>query len=156
MNEQPTSAVSTAIVVIPTYNERHNIGRLTDVIRQIGCRVLVVDDGSPDGTGDVVDELAAADDGVSILHRTEKAGIGPAYAAGFGVALATDAETICQMDADFSHDPQDLPRLIEGVAAGADLAIGSRYVPVVVHPTGRSCVGSFPAVETSMRGHCSE
>lgn len=117
-----------ALTVIPTYNEADNLQRLVAAVRAIGSRVLVVDDGSPDGTGDLADELAAADQQVSVLHRTEKQGLGPAYAAGFAAALDYDVDVICQMDADFSHDPADLPMLIEAVHHGADLAIGSRYV----------------------------
>jgi dolichol-phosphate mannosyltransferase len=119
----------TVTVVIPTYNERSNIGHLIAAVRMNGYRVLVVDDGSPDGTGDVVDEIAGADRLVDVLHRTEKAGLGPAYAAGFAHAIQDGADIVVEMDADFSHNPNDLPRLIGAVESGADLAIGSRYVP---------------------------
>jgi dolichol-phosphate mannosyltransferase len=94
-----------------------------------GFRVLVVDDSSPDGTGALADEIAARDPLVSVLHRTEKQGLGPAYAAGFDRALEEGAEIVVEMDADFSHDPNDLPRLIAAIEGGADVAIGSRYVP---------------------------
>ncbi len=117
------------MVVIPTYNEAENIGAITGAVRSHGFRVLIVDDGSPDGTGSIADDLAADDEGVSVLHRSEKAGLGPAYAAGFEAAADLNATVFCEMDADFSHDPADLPRLISAVDAGADLAIGSRYVP---------------------------
>lgn len=120
---------SDTVVVVPTYNEADNISRLAEEIRAVGCDLLVVDDASPDGTGSIIDTMAEIDPGVSVLHRPQKSGIGPAYAAGFARALATRAQIICQMDADFSHDPGDLPRLIDPVRAGADLAIGSRYVP---------------------------
>lgn len=116
-------------VVVPTYNERHNISHLVASVRLQGYRVVIVDDGSPDGTGEVADELAEGDPLVEVLHREEKQGLGPAYAAGFDRALSEGAEIVCEMDADFSHNPTDLPRLVEAIEAGADLAIGSRYVP---------------------------
>jgi dolichol-phosphate mannosyltransferase len=116
-------------VVIPTYNERENIPHLIGALRLAGHRVLVVDDGSPDGTGAVVDELAADDSFVDVIHRTEKAGLGPAYGAGFRKALDAGAAVVVEMDADFSHNPNDLPRLVAAVSEGADVVIGSRYVP---------------------------
>ncbi|MCP3998674.1 MAG: polyprenol monophosphomannose synthase [bacterium] len=116
------------VVVVPTYNEAENIALIADAVRSQGYRLLVVDDGSPDGTGAMADELADADSGVAVLHRESKQGLGPAYAAGFDTALADGAEIICEMDADFSHDPTDLPRLVAAAKDGADLAIGSRYV----------------------------
>lgn len=118
-----------AVVVVPTYNEADNIALIADAVRSRGLGLLVVDDNSPDGTGELADELAAEDAGFSVLHRAEKAGLGPAYAAGFTHALENGAQVIFEMDADFSHDPGDLPRLLEAVEQGADLAIGSRYVP---------------------------
>ena len=117
------------LVIVPTYNERDNIETIVASVRSHGYDVLVVDDGSPDGTGDIADDLARSDEGVHVLHRTEKAGLGPAYAAGFRHGLDMGAEILCEMDADFSHDPEDLPRLVDAVRSGADLAIGSRYVP---------------------------
>ncbi len=117
------------LVIIPTYNESDNIEQIVEAVRVLGYNVLIVDDSSPDGTGRIADALASADDGVLVLHRSEKAGIGPAYAAGFEHGLALGYELLCEMDADFSHDPADLPRLVDAVKAGADLAIGSRYVP---------------------------
>jgi dolichol-phosphate mannosyltransferase len=117
------------LVIVPTYNERENLEEIVAAVRRHGYDILVVDDGSPDGTGDIADELAASDDGVHVLHRTEKSGLGPAYAAGFEAGLAMGAEILCEMDADFSHDPADLPHLVAAVRDGADLAIGSRYVP---------------------------
>ena len=116
------------LVVVPTYNEAENIDLIARAVRSHEMGLLIVDDGSPDGTGDIADQLAAADEKISVLHRTEKQGLGPAYAAGFMWGLENGAEIICEMDADFSHDPNDLPRLVEAVVAGADLAIGSRYV----------------------------
>jgi ATP-dependent RNA helicase HelY len=94
-----------------------------------GYRALIVDDSSPDGTGDLAEELAGTNPLLRVLHREKKEGLGPAYAAGFDAALAHGAEVVVEMDADFSHDPADLPRLVEAVEEGADLAIGSRYVP---------------------------
>jgi len=94
-----------------------------------GFRILVVDDGSPDGTGRIADELAAEHAWMQVLHRTEKNGIGPAYLAGFRHALDAGAGYVMEMDSDFSHDPADLARLLQAVGEGADLALGSRYVP---------------------------
>jgi dolichol-phosphate mannosyltransferase len=117
-------------VVIPTYNERENLEALVKAVLSHGYRILIVDDGSPDGTGTLADELARSHQLVGVLHRSSKEGLGPAYAIGFRQALAGEARVICEMDADFSHDPADLPRLVDAVASGdADLAIGSRYVP---------------------------
>lgn len=116
-------------VVVPTYNERSNLPHLAAAIRLGGYRLLIVDDASPDGTGDVAEALAANDAEMTVLHRPEKIGLGPAYADGFDVALSRGADVVVQMDADFSHSPEDIPRLIEAINSGADLAIGSRYVP---------------------------
>jgi dolichol-phosphate mannosyltransferase len=116
-------------VVIPTYNERENLPQIAPAVTRHGYRLLIVDDGSPDGTGAVADRLAADDSRISVLHRGVKEGLGPAYAAGFDHVLAEGAEIVVEMDADFSHDPEDLPRLVAAVEEGADLAIGSRYVP---------------------------
>jgi dolichol-phosphate mannosyltransferase len=130
------SVNGTAWLILPTYNEAENIEAILsaagEVLAKAPCedfRVLVVDDGSPDGTGQIVDRLAVEHEWVRVLHRTEKSGIGPAYLAGFAHALAHDAEYVMEMDSDFSHDPADLARLLEAVDAGADLALGSRYVP---------------------------
>lgn len=122
----PTDRVT---VVIPTYNERENLPHIAAAVTHQGYRLLVVDDSSPDGTGELADRLAANEPRMSVLHRRSKEGLGPAYAAGFDRALGEGAEIIIEMDADFSHDPVDLPRLIEAIDQGADLAIGSRYVP---------------------------
>jgi dolichol-phosphate mannosyltransferase len=122
----PTDRVT---VAIPTYNERENLSQIVAAVSRQGFRVLVVDDSSPDGTGALADEIAARDPMVSVLHRSEKQGLGPAYAAGFDHALDEGAEVVVEMDADFSHDPEDLPRLVGAIDAGADVAIGSRYVP---------------------------
>ncbi len=115
-------------VVVPTYNERNNLPHLVASVRLHGYRILIVDDGSPDGTGLIADGIAQNDPMVIVIHRQKKQGLGPAYAAGFDVALAQGADVIVEMDADFSHNPADLPKLIELVEQGADLAIGSRYV----------------------------
>jgi dolichol-phosphate mannosyltransferase len=121
------------VICLPTYNEREN---LEPLVRALGSvfgstgldgRVLVVDDSSPDGTGEIADRLAEELPWVSVLHRERKEGLGPAYLAGFRQALADGAELVMEMDADFSHDPADVPRLVEA-AGRADLAIGSRYV----------------------------
>jgi dolichol-phosphate mannosyltransferase len=128
------AALPGAWLILPTYNEAANVepivravlGRLATAGRE--HTVLVVDDNSPDGTGVIADRLARELPEVRVLHRPTKEGLGRAYLAGFGVALAEGAELVLEMDADFSHDPADLPRLIEA-AAGADLVLGSRYVP---------------------------
>jgi dolichol-phosphate mannosyltransferase len=122
--------------VLPTYNEAENIGPLVRAALPqlessgLAHRILIVDDNSPDGTGQLADELAAEFDAVQVLHRPDKQGLGRAYLAGFDLALQGGADLVMEMDSDFSHDPQDLPRLIaaaEGEAA--DLVLGSRYVP---------------------------
>ena len=117
-------------LVIPTYNEAANVEAIvTAALEHLppARRILVVDDSSPDGTGQIADRLAAGREDVAVLHRSEKSGLGPAYVAGFRQALAGGAELIAHMDADFSHDPADLPRLLEA-ADDADLVLGSRYV----------------------------
>jgi dolichol-phosphate mannosyltransferase len=120
-----------ATVLVPTYNERANLEpmlrALAAVLRE-GDRVLVIDDNSPDGTGELADRLAEELSFVSVLHRERKEGLGPAYLAGFERALADGAELILEMDCDFSHDPKDVPRLIAAAEEGADLVLGSRYV----------------------------
>ncbi len=117
-----------ALVCLPTYNERENLERMLRALVPLGVGVLVVDDNSPDGTGELADALAQELEHVSVLHRPEKEGLGPAYLAGFGRALETDAEYVLEMDCDFSHDPADVPRLVRACADGADVALGSRYV----------------------------
>lgn len=120
------------MVCLPTYNEREN---LEPMVRALGeqldlgrDRVLVIDDNSPDGTGKAADGLASELTWVEVLHRPEKAGLGPAYIAGFKRAIAADAELVLEIDCDFSHDPKDVPRLIAACEDGADLALGSRWV----------------------------
>ena len=115
-----------ATVCLPTYNERENVERMVRTLHDLGVHVLVIDDNSPDGTGEIADALAAELADVSVLHRAQKEGLGPAYLAGFGRALDDGAELILEMDCDFSHDPADVQRLIDA-AASADLVLGSRY-----------------------------
>jgi dolichol-phosphate mannosyltransferase len=117
-----------ATVCLPTYNERENLEAMVRALEPLGVRVLVIDDNSPDGTGEIADRLASELDFVSVLHRDRKEGLGPAYIAGFRHALADGAELILELDCDFSHDPADIPRLIAACESGADLALGSRYV----------------------------
>jgi dolichol-phosphate mannosyltransferase len=121
--------VPKAVVCLPTYNERENLEPMLRALGDKQVRVLVIDDSSPDGTGELADRLAAELGYVEVLHRPHKEGLGPAYLAGFRRALASDAELVLEMDCDFSHDPDYLPHLIAAVEEGADLALGSRYVP---------------------------
>jgi dolichol-phosphate mannosyltransferase len=123
-------------LILPTYNEAENIEAIVaasgEALRGAapdGWRLLVVDDSSPDGTGEIADRLAAEHDWVKVLHRAEKNGIGPASLAGFRHALDHGAGYVMEMDSDFSHNPADLARLLQAVKGGADLALGSRYVP---------------------------
>jgi dolichol-phosphate mannosyltransferase len=116
-----------AVACLPTYNERENLELMVRALRELGLAVLVIDDSSPDGTGELADRLAAELDHVEVLHRERKEGLGPAYLEGFRRVLAGDAELIVQIDCDFSHDPADVPRLVEA-AREADLVLGSRYV----------------------------
>ena len=119
-----------ALVVLPTYNEVENLDLIVAAVLEHGLRILVVDDNSPDGTGEAADRLVADHPGrVTVLHRTQKQGLGPAYAAGFQSGLAGGADILLEMDADFSHDPAVLPELVAAIEAGADVAIGSRYCP---------------------------
>ena len=115
------------VVVIPTYDEKDNVRPMAEAVlaESPDIEILFVDDNSPDGTGRIVDEMAAAEPRVHCLHRTKKEGLGRAYVAGFQEAMRLGAEKVVQMDCDFSHDPKDLPRMI---ATDADLTIGSRYV----------------------------
>jgi dolichol-phosphate mannosyltransferase len=117
-------------VCLPTYNERENLGRMLNALRGVlppDGRVLVIDDASPDGTGELADQLAGELANVSVLHRERKEGLGPAYVAGFRRALADGAELVLEIDCDFSHNPNDIPRLL-AAAEKADLVLGSRYV----------------------------
>ena len=115
------------VVVIPTYDERENVGPMAAAVLAAApeAELLFVDDNSPDGTGDVIEEMMKSEPRLHCLHRTKKEGLGRAYVAGFETALGLGADRVVQMDCDFSHDPKDLPRL---TAEDADLVIGSRYV----------------------------
>jgi dolichol-phosphate mannosyltransferase len=135
-------------VCLPTYNERENLEPMLRALGKHDVRVLVIDDNSPDGTGELADRLAAELDFVDVLHRGRKEGLGPAYLAGFRRALADGAELVLEMDCDFSHDPGDVPRLIQAVEDGADLALGSRYVP------GGGVAGWHPARRAISRAGC--
>ena len=119
-----------AIVVIPTYNERDNVGRIVDRVLRTDPTVdiLIVDDASPDGTGVIADELSSVYSQVNVLHRQGKQGLGAAYLAGFDWALTRGYEAVVEMDADGSHSPDDLPRLLHALAS-ADAVLGSRWVP---------------------------
>jgi dolichol-phosphate mannosyltransferase len=131
-----------ALVIVPTYNERDNVRRIIEAVLAQGPQfdILVVDDGSPDCTGAILDEVAATNDRVHAVHRPRKMGLGTAYLAGFAWALDRDYEFVFEMDADFSHDPNHLPLFLEA-AADADLVLGSRYrqgkVTVVNWPIAR-------------------
>jgi dolichol-phosphate mannosyltransferase len=119
-----------AVVIIPTYNERDNLTPITQAVLAAEPRVdiVVVDDNSPDGTGQLADELAAREPRIRVIHREKKEGLGRAYLHAFRWALAEGYQFIIEMDADFSHDPRYLPRLIDEAMGGADLVLGSRYV----------------------------
>ena len=114
------------IVVIPTYDEKDNVGPMAEAVLKNDVELLFVDDNSPDGTGAAIDALVAKEPRIHVLHREKKEGLGRAYVAGFAKALELGADKVVQMDCDFSHDPKDVARL---VAEDADLVIGSRYVP---------------------------
>ena len=128
------SAPGPVWLILPTYNEAENIRPFVDaVIPTLGActsshTILIVDDNSPDGTGRIADELVEQHSSVQVLHRPEKDGLGRAYLAGFRVALDGDAQFICEMDSDFSHNPRYLPDLIEAATSEADLVLGSRYI----------------------------
>jgi len=130
-----TMGLGQALVIVPTYNECENITRLVTQLRDLpeqshvgSVHVVIVDDNSPDGTGEIADMLAA-DSHVHVIHREGKLGLGTAYRAGFKFGLAHGYRYLCTMDADFSHDPQSLPDLLDKAASGYDLVVGSRYVP---------------------------
>jgi dolichol-phosphate mannosyltransferase len=136
-----------ALVIVPTFNERDNLPQLAAALLAMpGLRLLIVDDGSRDGTAEAADALSATHaDRVSVLHRTGPRGLGRSYVEGMLAALDTDADLVCQMDADLSHQPSDLPRLLDA-ARVADLVVGSRYVPggqVVNWPARRLALSVF-------------
>ena len=125
----------TVWLILPTYNEAENIENAAaaavaalETAAPGAYRVLIVDDSSPDGTGELADRLASQNASIEVLHRAQREGLGPAYLAGFARALAAGADLVLEMDADLSHDPADIGRLIAAIDAGADLALGSRYV----------------------------
>ena len=128
--ERPGGPLGRVAVIIPTYNERENLEPIVDRLRASVAHadILVVDDSSPDGTGQVADKLAASDPGVHVLHRPGKAGLGSAYITGFGWALDRGYGVVVEMDADGSHDPAELPAMLTALES-ADLVIGSRWVP---------------------------
>lgn len=128
MSDQPTGRQ--ALIIIPTYNEKENLGRLVAEVLQVvpEAHLLIIDDGSPDGTGDIADALAAADPRIHAEHRTGKLGLGTAYIHGFKWALARGYEYVFEMDADFSHQPKFLPDFLRA-AEDHDLVLGSRYIP---------------------------
>jgi len=140
-----------ALVIIPTYNERENITRLIDAVlyQDPSIDVLVIDDGSPDGTGQLADEIAAVNPRVNVIHRPSKMGLGTAYLAGFKWALQRSYAYILEMDADFSHDPAHLPQFLTSIQ-DADLVLGSRYregrVTVVNWPVARLLLSYFANV----------
>ncbi len=118
------------LIIVPTYNERKNIEAVVEeFLRPVpGSELLIVDDASPDGTGELAEELALRNSRIHVVHGPGKRGIGPAYVQGFLWALDRNYDCICEMDADFSHDPKVLPKLLQAVVDGADMAIGSRYI----------------------------
>lgn len=145
------------LVIVPTYNERENLPLITRRLREAlpDVHLLVADDNSPDGTGRIADELAEADDHVHVMHRTSKQGLGAAYIAGFRWGLDEGYDVLVEMDADGSHQPEELHKLLDAVADGADLAIGSRWVPggkTVNWPVSREILSRGP---TPTSGWCS-
>ena len=130
-----------SLMIIPTYNERENLSKLVKRLLDLPGRVdlLIVDDNSPDGTGAIADAWVASSERVHVLHRTGKLGLGTAYRAGFAFGLAHGYQYICTMDADFSHSPESLPKMLDKAVSGYDLVVGSRYVP------GGQVVGSTPS-----------
>ena len=144
------------LVIIPTFNERENlpliVGRLLDAEPE-RVNVLVVDDSSPDGTGDVADELAAKDDRINVMHREGKGGLGGAYVAGFRWGLEREYNVLCEMDADGSHAPEQLHLLLDRIDTGAEMVIGSRYVrggKTVNWPASRELLSRLGNVYISM------
>ena len=145
----------TAWLIVPTFNEAGNLesvilAALAALEASVpgGYRILIVDDSSPDGTGEIADRIASQNAAVAVLHRPQREGLGPAYLAGFARALEGGAELVLEMDADLSHDPADIARLIAAIDAGADVALGSRYV------SGGSVVQWGPLRRIVSRGGC--
>src|SRR5438874_528291 len=122
-------AAERVLIIIPTYNEKENLPAILAAVEPIfSCDFLIVDDNSPDGTGQLADEIAARDPRVKVMHRAGKQGLGTAYVAGFRFAIAGSYDYVFEMDADFSHDPRYLQPMLDRARAGADMVIGSRYV----------------------------
>ena len=145
----------TAWLIVPTFNEAGNLESVIPAALAAleasvpgGYRILIVDDSSPDGTGEIADRIASQNAAVAVLHRSRREGLGPAYLAGFAYALEAGADLVLEMDADFSHDPADIARLIAAIDAGADVALGSRYV------SGGSVVQWGPLRRFVSRGGC--
>ncbi|MEV2200848.1 polyprenol monophosphomannose synthase [Streptomyces fradiae] len=131
INERRDAGSEAVLVIIPTYNEADNVAAIVSRVRASVPRahVLVADDNSPDGTGKIADELADSDDRVHVLHRAGKEGLGAAYLAGFAWGIERGYDVLVEMDADGSHQPEELPRLLDALDGGADLVLGSRWVP---------------------------
>jgi len=149
------NAVGRVLVIIPTYNESQNIESVTTRLRDAvpDAHVLIADDHSPDGTGDIADRLAANDDHVHVMHRQGKQGLGAAYLAGFHWGLDEGYDVLVQHDADGSHQPEELPRLLEAIADGADMVKGSRWVPggsVVNWPASRKFISKGGSLWTRL------
>lgn len=152
MSSTDFSDLGRIVVIIPTFNERDSlpviVGRVRSSVPQ--AHILVADDNSPDGTGRIADDLASADDHVHVMHRLGKEGLGAAYLAGFAWALQEGYDVVCEMDADGSHQPEQLPRLLEALR-GADLVLGSRWVAGGGTGTGPSPGSSSPAAAARTR-----
>ena len=154
MSEATFADLGRIVVIIPTYNERENLPLITARLRAAvpEAHVLVADDNSPDGTGAIADDLVAADDHVHVMHRRSKEGLGAAYLAGFDWALDNGYDVVVEMDADGSHQPEQLPRLLDALR-GADLVLGSRWVPggsVVNWPKSREALSRGGSLYTRM------
>ena len=149
MTGTDVASTQRALVIIPTYDEKENVGRVVPRVLDEGdaFHVLVVDDNSPDGTGEIADRLAEDSERVSVIHRPGKEGLGAAYVAGLRWGLERDFDVFIEMDADLSHPPEQLPRFLEAIRAGADVVIGSRYVggrvTVVNWPITRLLISLF-------------
>lgn len=124
-----TGPPTEVLVVLPTYNEHQNVERVVSEVRKLGHDVMIVDDSSPDGTGEIADRLAGADAGVRVLHRPGKLGLGSAYKDAFKIGLADGSKLFVEMDADGSHRAEDLARVVDAARISGGLALGSRYVP---------------------------
>ncbi len=143
------------LVIVPTYNERENLPMIAGRVRAAvpDAHLLIVDDNSPDGTGEIADGLAAEDEQIHVLHRPGKQGLGAAYIAGFRWGLKEGFDVLVEIDADGSHQPEELPKLLEALTDGADLAVGSRWVPggkVVNWPVSRHILSRGANLYTRM------